>query len=113
LLGGVKEMTRIPGALFVIDPSKERNAIAEARKVGVPIVAIVDTNCDPDEVDYPIPGNDDAIRAVALFCAVIADAVLQGKQAREALVEKMAGEVKEVGGTAPVAQGAAAEPGKA
>ncbi len=101
LLGGVKEMTRIPGALFVIDPSKERNAIAEARKVGVPIVAIVDTNCDPDEVDYPIPGNDDAIRAVALFCAVIADAVLQGKQAREALAEKMAGEVKEVGGAAP------------
>jgi small subunit ribosomal protein S2 len=118
LLGGVKEMTRIPGALFVIDPSKERNAIAEARRVGVPIVAIVDTNCDPDEVDYPIPGNDDAIRAVALFCAVIADAVLQGKQAREALAEKMAGEVKEVsgaaqvGGAAQVAQGAAAEPGK-
>jgi small subunit ribosomal protein S2 len=63
-------------------------------------------------VDYPIPGNDDAIRAVALFCAVIADAVIQGKQTREALVEKMAGEVKEVGGTAPVAQGAAAEPAK-
>ncbi len=112
LLGGVKEMTRIPGALFVIDPSKERNAIAEARKVGVPIVAIVDTNCDPDEIDYPIPGNDDAIRAVALFCAAIADAVLQGKQDREALAEKMAGEVKEVSGVAPVAQGAAVEPGK-
>ncbi len=112
LLGGVKEMTRIPGALFIIDPSKERNAIAEARRVGVPIVAIVDTNCDPDEVDYPIPGNDDAIRAVALFCAAIADAVLQGKQDREALAEKMAAEVKEVSGAAPVAQGAAAEPGK-
>ena len=112
LLGGVKEMTRIPGTLFVIDPSKERNAIAEARKVGVPIVAIVDTNCDPDEVDYPIPGNDDAIRAVSLFCAVIADAVIQGKQAREALAEKMAGEVKEPGVATPAIQGAAAEPGK-
>ncbi len=112
LLGGVKEMTRIPGALFIIDPSKERNAIAEARRVGVPIVAIVDTNCDPDEVDYPIPGNDDAIRAVALFCAAIADAVLQGKQDREALAEKMAAEVKEVGGAATVAQGVAVEPGK-
>ncbi|HEY49301.1 MAG TPA: 30S ribosomal protein S2 [Dehalococcoidia bacterium] len=88
LLGGVKEMTRIPGALFIIDPTKERNAIAEARRVGVPIVAVVDTNCDPDEVDYPIPGNDDAIRAVALFCSVIADAVLEGKQALEAKAAK-------------------------
>jgi len=88
LLGGVKEMTRMPGALFVIDPTKERNAIAEARRVGVPIVAVVDTNCDPDEVDYPIPGNDDAIRAVSLFCSVIADAILEGKQALEARKEK-------------------------
>lgn len=92
LLGGVKEMTRIPGALFVIDPSKERNAVNEAKRVGVPIIAIVDTNCDPEEIDYPIPGNDDAIRAVALFCTVIADAVLEGKQALEALSEKEAGE---------------------
>ena len=112
LLGGVKEMTRIPGALFVIDPSKERNALAEARRVGVPIVAIVDTNCDPDEVDYPIPGNDDAIRAVALFCAVIADAVIQGKQTREAVAEKIAGEAKEAEVAAPVVQGASVEPGK-
>jgi small subunit ribosomal protein S2 len=112
LLGGVKEMTRIPGALFVVDPSKERNAIAEASRVGVPIVAIVDTNCDPDEVDYPIPGNDDAIRAVALFCAVIADAVLQGKQTREAMAEKMAGEVKGAGEAAPVAEKAPMEAGK-
>ena len=88
LLGGVKEMTRIPGALFVIDPSKERNAVNEARRVGVPIVSIVDTNCDPDEIDYPIPGNDDAIRAVSLFCSVMADAVLEGKQAYEALTQK-------------------------
>ncbi len=92
VLGGVKEMTRIPGALFVIDPMKERNAIAEAKRVGVPIVAVVDTNCDPDEIDYPIPGNDDAIRAVALFCTVIADAVLEAKQAIEALAQKKAAE---------------------
>jgi small subunit ribosomal protein S2 len=84
LLGGVKAMERMPGALFVIDPTKEKNAVAEARRVGVPIVAIVDTNCDPDEIDYPIPGNDDAIRALGLFCNVIADAVLEGKQAMEA-----------------------------
>ncbi len=88
LLGGVKEMERIPGALFIVDPTKERNAIAEAKRVGVPIVAIVDTNCDPDEIDYPIPGNDDAIRAVALFCSVIADAILESRQAIEALAEK-------------------------
>jgi small subunit ribosomal protein S2 len=88
LLGGVKEMERIPGALFIVDPTKERNAVAEAKRVGVPIVAIVDTNCDPDEIDYPIPGNDDAIRAVALFCSVIADAILESKQAIEALAEK-------------------------
>jgi small subunit ribosomal protein S2 len=88
LLGGVKEMTRIPGALFIVDPSKERNAINEAKRVGVPIVAIVDTNCDPGEIDYPIPGNDDAIRAVGLFCSVMADAVVAGKQALEALAEK-------------------------
>ena len=95
LLGGVKEMTRIPGALFIVDPSKERNAVNEAKKVGVPIVAIVDTNCDPDEIDYPIPGNDDAIRAVALFCSVIADAVLEGKQALEAMAEKEMAEDEE------------------
>ena len=88
LLGGVKAMTDIPGALFIVDPTKERNAVAEAKRVGVPIVAIVDTNCDPDEIDYPIPGNDDAIRAVSLFCSVIANAVIEGKQALEALAEK-------------------------
>ena len=109
LLGGVKAMERMPGALFIIDPSKERNAIAEAKRVGVPIVAIVDTNCDPDEIDYLIPGNDDAIRAVALFCAVIADAVLKGKQDREALAEKMASEIKEAAGAASAAQAAILE----
>ncbi|MDR0294417.1 MAG: 30S ribosomal protein S2 [Oscillospiraceae bacterium] len=81
-LGGVKEMHRLPGALFIVDPRKERNAIAEARKLGVPIVAIVDTNCDPDEIDYPIPGNDDAIRAIKLISQTMANAVLEGRQGR-------------------------------
>jgi small subunit ribosomal protein S2 len=88
LLGGVKEMTDIPGALFVIDPVKERIAVAEAIKVGVPLVAIVDTDCNPDEIDYPIPANDDAIKSVKLLCSVIADAVLEGKQGREEAAEK-------------------------
>ena len=83
-LGGVKEMRRLPSALFVIDPRKERNAIAEARKLHIPIVAIVDTNCDPDEVDYPIPGNDDAIRAIRLISATMANAVQEGKQGADA-----------------------------
>jgi small subunit ribosomal protein S2 len=79
-LGGIKNMTRIPDAMFIIDPRKERIAVAEARKLGIPIVAIVDTNCDPDEIDYVIPGNDDAIRAVKLLTGKIADAVLEGTQ---------------------------------
>ncbi|MBQ7566691.1 MAG: 30S ribosomal protein S2, partial [Oscillospiraceae bacterium] len=82
-LGGVKEMRKLPGALFVVDPRKERNAIAEARKLHIPIVAIVDTNCDPDEVDYVIPGNDDAIRAIRLIAATMANAVTEGKQGVE------------------------------
>lgn len=85
-LGGIKNMNKLPGALFVIDPRKERIAIAEARKLGIPIVAIVDTNCDPDEIDYVIPGNDDAIRAVKLLTAKVADAILEGRQG-EQLVE--------------------------
>ena len=82
-LGGIKDMRRLPGALFVVDPRKERIAVAEARKLGIPIVAIVDTNCDPDEVDYIIPGNDDAIRAVRLLTGKMADAVLEGKQGEQ------------------------------
>ncbi|ABO50496.1 SSU ribosomal protein S2P [Desulforamulus reducens MI-1] len=82
-LGGIKNMRRLPGALFVIDPRKERIAVAEARKLGIPIVAIVDTNCDPDEIDYVIPGNDDAIRAVKLLTGKIADAILEGKQGEQ------------------------------
>ena len=73
-------MKELPGALFVVDSRKEKNAIAEARKLGIPIVAIVDTNCDPDEIDYVIPGNDDAIRAIKLISQTMANAVLEGKQ---------------------------------
>ena len=82
-LGGIKEMNRLPGALFVVDPRKERIAVAEARKLRIPIVAIVDTNCDPDEIDYVIPGNDDAIRAVRLLTGRMADAVLEGRQGQD------------------------------
>ncbi|HHW44589.1 30S ribosomal protein S2 [Desulfofundulus thermobenzoicus] len=85
-LGGIKDMRKLPGALFVIDPRKERIAVAEARKLHIPIVAIVDTNCDPDEIDYVIPGNDDAIRAVRLLTSKIADAVLEGRQGEQLAV---------------------------
>jgi small subunit ribosomal protein S2 len=83
-LGGVTKMNRLPGALFVVDPRKEHNAIAEARKLGIPIVAIVDTNCDPDEIDYIIPGNDDAIRAIRLISAAMANAIQEGRQGKDA-----------------------------
>jgi len=82
-LGGIKDMDRLPGAIFVVDPRKEKIAVAEARKLNIPVVSIVDTNCDPDEVDYVIPGNDDAIRAVKLITSKIADAVLEGKQGEQ------------------------------
>ena len=83
-LGGVKEMKKLPAALFIVDPRKERNAIAEARKLNIPIVAIVDTNCDPDEIDYVIPGNDDAIRAIRLIAAAMANAAIEGRQGEDA-----------------------------
>ena len=86
-LGGVKEMKKIPAALFIVDPRKERNAIAEARKLNIPIVAIVDTNCDPDEIDYVIPGNDDAIRAIRLIAATMANAAIEGRQGEDAVPE--------------------------
>ena len=82
-LGGVKEMKRIPAALFIVDPRKERNAIAEAKKLNIPVVAIVDTNCDPDEIDYVIPGNDDAIRAIRLIAATMANAAIEGRQGED------------------------------
>ena len=93
-LGGVKEMKKLPGALFVVDPRKEHNAIAEARKLHIPIVAIVDTNCDPDEVDYVIPGNDDAIRAIRLISAAMANAVVEGRQGEDAEAETEATEAE-------------------
>ena len=83
-LGGVKEMKKLPAALFIVDPRKERNAIAEAKKLGIPIVAIVDTNCDPDEIDYVIPGNDDAIRAIRLIASAMANAAIEGRQGEDA-----------------------------
>ncbi len=82
-MGGIKDMKQLPGALFIVDPRKERIAVAEAKKLGIPIVAIVDTNCDPDEIDYVIPGNDDAIRAVKLIAGAMSNAVLEGKQGNQ------------------------------
>ncbi|WEK56161.1 MAG: 30S ribosomal protein S2 [Candidatus Cohnella colombiensis] len=82
-LGGIKNMRKLPDALFIIDPRKERIAVAEARKLGIPIVGIVDTNCDPDEIDYVIPGNDDAIRAVKLLTAKMADAIVESRQGED------------------------------
>ncbi len=94
-LGGIKDMKKLPDAIFVIDTRKERNAIAEARKLNIPIIGIVDTNCDPDEVDYVIPANDDAIRAVKLLTSKMADAILEVKQGEvleEEVTEKTATE---------------------
>ena len=79
-MGGIKRMNKLPAALFIVDPRKERIAVAEAKNLGIPIVAIVDTNCDPDEIDYVIPGNDDAIRAVKLISSTMADAIMEGRQ---------------------------------
>ncbi len=95
-LGGVKEMKKLPAALFIVDPRKERNAIAEATKLHIPIVAIVDTNCDPDEIDYVIPGNDDAIRAIRLIAATMANAAIEGRQGEDnAPAEEEAAPVEE------------------
>jgi small subunit ribosomal protein S2 len=91
-LSGIREMRRLPGALFVVDPKKENIAVKEARKLNIPIVGIVDTNCDPDEIDYVIPGNDDAIRAIRLFSARIADACSEGKAMHDASLKEDIGE---------------------
>ena len=82
-LGGIKNMNGLPSAVFIVDPRKEHNAVLEAKKLGIPVIAIVDTNCDPDDADYIIPGNDDAIRAIRLISSVLADAVLEGKQGEQ------------------------------
>ncbi|MBR6788774.1 MAG: 30S ribosomal protein S2 [Clostridia bacterium] len=89
-LGGIKDMRTLPGAIFVVDPKKEHLAVAEARKLNIPIVGIVDTNCDPDEVDYVIPGNDDAIRAIKLIAGAMADAIIESREGEEALIAKRA-----------------------
>ena len=94
-LGGIKEMTRIPDVMFVVDPRKEKIAIQEAHILGIPVVAIVDTNCDPEEVDYVIPGNDDAIRAVKLIASKIADAVIEAKQGEQQTAESTEAEAAE------------------
>jgi small subunit ribosomal protein S2 len=107
-MGGFKEMTALPGALFIIDPTKERIALAEARRMSIPVIAIVDTNCNPDEIDHPIPANDDAIRAIKLVCTKVADAVLEGKAGLSAAVpvevvaEKAAAEAEETGTAEPL-----------
>jgi len=94
-LGGIKAMRKLPDALFVIDPKKEEIAVREANKLHIRVVAVVDTNCDPDVVDYKIPGNDDAIRAIRLFCAAVADAVLEGKAVLEERAKASGGETPE------------------
>ena len=96
-LGGIEQMRRLPGALFVVDTRKEHIAVAEARRLGIPIVALVDTNCNPEEVDYPIPANDDAIRAIRLLAGRIADAAIEGRGFAEALAKDEAGEGGEEG----------------
>jgi small subunit ribosomal protein S2 len=94
-LSGIKSMPKLPQAVFVIDPQRERIAVAEANKLGIPVIAIVDTNCDPLPIDYPIPGNDDAIRAIKLFTSRFADAIIEGRQIWESARKQMAPEAKE------------------
>ena len=110
MMGGIKEMTDLPAALFIIDPQKERIAVAEARRLEIPIVALVDTNCNPDEIDYPIPANDDAIRAVKLLSSKTADAALEGLAEREVLAaEEEAEEIERQQAQQGVAEEQAAE----
>ena len=94
-MGGIKNMGTLPKAMFIVDTRKEKIAVAEARNLGIPVVAIVDTNCDPDEVDYVIPGNDDAIRAVKLIAGAMADAIIEGRQGEQNVAEEAAEEVAE------------------
>ncbi len=94
-MGGITEMKKMPAAMFIVDPRKERIAVLEAKKLGIPIVAIVDTNCDPDEIDYVIPGNDDAIRAVKLIAGAMADAIIAGRQGEQNVAEAAEEEVAE------------------
>ncbi len=114
-LGGIQDLERLPDAVFIIDTKKEQIAVTEARKLGLPVIAIIDTNCDPDEVDYPIPGNDDAMRSVNLVTRVIADAIVEGrKEGRERAITKATGpeiEPEPAAATSPAATSPAeAEP---
>ncbi len=109
-LGGVKEMRTLPGALFVVDPKKEHLAVAEARSLGIPIVGIVDTNCDPDEVDYVIPGNDDAIRAIKLIAGAMADAVIEAREGEEGLAAIRQKEAEEAAKLQPVEEAQDGQP---
>ena len=106
-LGGIKDMKKVPGALFIVDPRKERIAVAEAKKLGIPIIAIVDTNCDPDEIDAVIPGNDDAIRAVKLIAETIGAAVIEGRQGEQDTPAQAAEEVAEEAVAEEVSESAA------
>lgn len=106
-LGGIKNMTKQPGAVFIIDPKKEAIAVKEAQRLGIPVVAVVDTNCDPDGIDYIIPGNDDAIRAIRLFAAKMADACVDGEQRRKATKQTAAEGQDEVSADAPAEEPAA------
>jgi len=108
-MGGFKEMTALPGTLFIIDPTKERIALAEAKRMGIPVVAIVDTNCNPDEIDHPIPANDDAIRAIKLICSKVAEAVIEGKAGLAAAVPPEVVEEKAAAEAAAEAAPAAAK----
>lgn len=108
-LGGIKDMRRLPSAIFIIDTRKERTAVLEARRLEIPVIALADTNCDPDEMDYPIPGNDDAIRAVRLLCAKIADAVIEGHLQLEAQQK----DVEQIAESAETTAAAAEIPGEA
>ena len=94
-LGGIKEMDKLPGVIFLVDPKKERIAILEARKLNIPVIGLVDTNCNPEDVDYAIPGNDDAIRAVKLIADVMANAVIEGKQGESFEAEEVVEESSE------------------
>jgi len=109
-LGGIKNMKKLPDALFVVDPKKEEIAVKEANKLAIPVVAAVDTNCDPDVIDYKIPGNDDAIRAIRLFCAAIADAIIEGRQLHEERLRGQGAEGDEGEASTENEAGAATEP---
>ncbi len=104
-LGGIKEMRKVPGALFIIDPSKEKTAVLEANRLGIPVIAVVDTNCDPEGIDFVIPGNDDAIKSIRLFCSLMADSCLEGQaKFQEKLRANEIQEEKEDGSATPVSR---------